>query len=229
VAVYADWANLGNVAVPFLVSTTVAALLTLGLWYLARRSGLPRAREPCATCVNERELLRTGHCSDRACAVNSLPLLPLSLFACSAMVAVLSVGWPGTMTTYILPSGLRPGSFSIVLLYLVLIASAGSSLAIAAYFLQDQRLTRHGFLLAAGGTGVFAVFLALLAGPVGLVASGLSTLALTAVLIAMGIEHRARLGRPLLGLRSVGVAALPLFLVTFLASIRIFQIVVYNL
>jgi hypothetical protein len=222
-----DWGNLGSVAFPFLLAITVSGILALALRRAAIRSGLPRAREPCARCRFEKGLLKRGTC-ERQCAVNDLPSLPLLLFIACTTFAILAAFYPSIVLTYVLPFTNPASGIPEVLLGVMLVASATASIAIAAYFAQD--LPGHRELLIRGAVAgtLVGVLLSVLgndmAGQVGAV---LAPLSLGVLVIGLALEWRARLGRPALGLRAIGAAAIPLFLIAIMASVRIGEVLYY--
>jgi hypothetical protein len=220
-----DWNNLGQVALPFFVSITVAAFLALFLRKAAEQSRLPRAREPCARCRFERGLLARGDCEE-SCAVNTLPTLPILLFVAAASLATLAFAFPEVVKTYLIPFGLYDATYPDILLTLILVTNAGAAVALAAYFVQDLPYHRDLFNFGAAGAALVGLFLGSAGeGAVGTGAELLVPLALSALLLGLASEARARQGRPTFGLRALGLTTVPLFLVTLLALGRIVEIV----
>lgn len=219
-----DWANLGEVALPCLVSITGAAFLATFLRHAAEQSRLPRRRERCVRCRFESELMESGECQE-ACAVNALPTLPLVLFVAVSTLGALTYFFPDTVRTYILPFDSPDPAYAAILLDVVLVATLSAALVLAAYFVQD--LPYHRDLFTLGGVAAALVGLTLGTMGGGLWPSEgavLVPVGLTAVLLGLAAESRARRGRPAFGLRSLGAATSPLFLVTFLAFGRIAEV-----
>ena len=218
------WSNLGTVLLPFLAAITVASLLALPLQRAAERSGLPRARERCVHCRGEPVLLRTGHCPE-ACAVNRVPTLPLLLFVATTTVALFAFGDPGAFRLFVLPLGMTGPGVADLLAAGLVGANAGAAVLLAGYFLQDLPDHRLHF-----GEGAILLALGLLAASAtagGFLERWIALalpISLLAVLLALGIDWRARHGRPAFGLRALGVATAPLFLVSVFAAVRIVQI-----
>ena len=220
-----EWNNLRLVLLPFLGALTVAALLAIPLRRAAERSGMPRLREPCIGCRAEAGLLRRGYCSE-SCAVNGGPGLPLLVFVATATTALFALLDPADFTGFVLPFGLNGPGILDLTVGLLIGVNAAAALLLAAYFLQDRPEHRALFL-----RGAIVVSLGALA-VTGLTTGTLSPwlalatpLALTAVILSAGVEWRARHGRPAFGLRTVGVATGPLFLVMLFALVRIVQVV----
>jgi hypothetical protein len=219
-----DWANLGDVALPCLVSITGAAFLATFLRRAAEQSRLPRSRERCIRCRFESQLEEFGDCQE-ACAVNVLPTLPLVLFVAVSALAALTFFFPATVRTYILPFDYPDPAYAAILLDVVLVATLSAALVLAAYFVQDLPYHRDLFTLGAAAAALAGLF-------VGTTGSGVAPtdaailvpIALTAVLLGLAAEARARRGRPAFGLRSLGAATAPLFLVTVLAFGRIAEV-----
>jgi hypothetical protein len=219
------WGNLAVVLLPFLASLSIASICALPLRRAAEASGLPRAREPCVDCRGERTLLKLGWCPER-CAVNSGPTIPLLLFVATATTALFALIDPTDFVGFVLPLGIT-GSGIIGLVEAVIVgANAGSALLIAGYFYQDRPGARRSFvygaIVVALGTMALSGFLP---EPSAHWIALATPLSLAAVLLSTAVEWRARYGRPAFGLRAVGFATAPLYLVITLALIRAVQVV----
>jgi hypothetical protein len=223
------WANLGEVLLPALVAVTVAAFLAMSLRRVADHSGLPRIREACVGCVAERSLLEQGFCRER-CAINSAAPTGLLLFVGTATTAIFAYLDPSAFLRLVLPA--TPGQPALVgeLLDLVVGTNAGAALLVAAFFWQDIPAYRHGLLegSAALALGLMTVGQAM-PGAAARWVSLMLPLSLAAIVLGVGIEWRARHGRPTFGLRTLGLAAAPLFLLTALAGMRIAQVLTTGL
>lgn len=218
------WSHLGGVALPFLIALTAACLLAWGLQRVAETTGLPRLRERCIGCRAESNLLATGRCPE-PCAVNDGPTLPLLVFVGSATTAVFAAADPADFRLYVLPYGLTGPGIPDLLLALLVGANALAGVLLAAFFVQDRRdhqelFARGSAILALGAL----VGLGLSDGPAGPWVDLAVPVALTALLLGVAIEWRARHGRPAFGLRTIGFAAAPLFLVALLATIHLVQV-----
>jgi hypothetical protein len=66
---------------------------------------------------------------------------------------------------------------------------------------------------------------AAIGGTTGAIAAEITPLGLGAVLIGIAVEHRARMGRPAIGVRGLGAATLPMFWLGGLALVRIVELV----
>ncbi|MCI4331109.1 MAG: hypothetical protein L3K19_04600 [Thermoplasmata archaeon] len=220
-----DWGNLSQVALPCFVSLTVGAFLALFMRRAADHSRLPRTRERCVRCRFEEGLIERGTC-EQSCAVNAMPTLPLVLFVAVTSVAALAFLYPDVVVTYLLPFGSPLPAYPDILLTLVLVTNLAAAVALAAYFVQDLPYHRDLFNFGAAAAALVGLF-------VGTTASGvvridgqiLVPVALGALLFGLAAEARARQGRPAFGLRALGVATAPLFLLTVLALGRIVEIV----
>jgi hypothetical protein len=219
------WANLGQILLPALVALTVAAFLAMPLRRAAERSGLPRVREPCVGCVAESYLLEHGYCRER-CAVNSASSVGVLLFVGTTSTAIFAYLDPADFVRLVLPTS--PGATAVpgLLLDLVVGSNAGAALLVGAYFSQDLPGFRRGLLegSATVSLGLMTIGEAL-PGPGLHWVSLLLPLSLAAIVLGVGVEWRARHGRPAFGFRTLGLAAAPLFLLAALATIRIIQIV----
>lgn len=220
-----DWGNLGRVALPFFLSITIGAVLALFLRRAADQSLLPRARERCVRCRYEDGQIARGRC-DEACAVNAMPTLPLVLFVAVSSLAALTFLYPGVVRTYVLPFEFSTPGMPDILLDLVLVTNVAAAVALAAFFVQDLPYHRDLFNLGAVVTALAGLVAATTvpgawAGDV----AAAVPVALAALLLGTAAELRARRGRPAYGLRALGAATAPLFLVTILALGRIVEIV----
>jgi hypothetical protein len=220
-----DWGNLGQVALPCFVSITIAAFLALFLRQASDQSRMPRSRERCVDCRFESELIADRRC-EQACSVNTMPTLPLVLFVAVASLAALTFLFPDVVRTYLLPFEFSTPAYPDVLLGLILVTNVGAAIALAAFFVQDLPYHRDLFNFGASAAALLGLL-------VGTSASGnlradgqlLVPVALVALLLGLGAEARARRGRPAFGLRSLGAATAPLFLVTILALGRIVEVI----
>ncbi len=220
------WSHVIPLVAPFFASLTAAAVLALPLHRAAEDTGLPRLRERCVGCVGEPELRRTGTCPER-CSVNSGPTVPLVLFVATATTAIFAFGDPAAFDGYVLPGGTYPPGVGAAVAAGLVGANAVAAVLLAAFFVQDRQRFNELFARGAALTALFGfVAIAWPLGPLGRWVDLALPLALIALLFAAGIEWRARHGRPTFGLRTLGIAALPLFAVCALAAIRIVQILV---
>jgi hypothetical protein len=211
-----DWGNLWLVALPVLTSASIAGIFSIFLWRSALK-GLPYRREDCEECVYGEELLEKGYCTE-PCAVNMIPTLPLVLFIFTATLSILAVFYPSVVYTYLIPF---VSSNTTLALYGMLTASClMSSILLAGYLLQERALDREAFTRVAIVGTLGAIALA----PFFQVAAILVPTGLFLVLVALGIEVRARRGKNLLGMTSIGFATLPLFVITLIGLMRILQI-----
>jgi hypothetical protein len=219
------WSNLGGVALPFLAALTLSAVFAIPLRRAAEGSGLPRARERCLGCAAERALLRRGYCTER-CVVNGGPAVPLVLFVATSTFVLFALFAPAAFARAVLPFALGGPGVAQVLAGLLVGTNAAAAVLLAAFFFQDRAATRRLFV---EGAVVVALLGLLLAGLAPLLrvpgATLLTPLALLAVLLFAAIERRARVGRPAFGWRSVGLAAVPLFLVALCATVRLLEFV----
>ncbi len=219
------WQNLWYVALPFFISISAATIFTVMLWRVAWKSGLPHRREPCATCVFEKDLVRSGTCR-KVCAVNVIPTLPLMLFLFTCSFALFFLLFPEIVLAYLFPGGMDP-IWSNAVITAVAASNGGSAILLVGFFVQDKAWYREMFFrIAAAGTTTGIVVGLLFPGPVagldiGSFAFNATPFGLVAVILTSGLEHRARWGRPVLGLRALGVTTLPLFLVALVAVARI--------
>lgn len=222
-----DWYNLHTVALPFLLSVTAAGGLALILRRAAERSGLPRARETCTKCRHEGQLLQEGFCV-QSCAVNALPTLPLALFVASTTFAILAGLFPDTVLTYVVPFSTVNADLPEALRFLLLVTCAAASLSIVGYFAQDLAVHRAVFEEAAIVVAVTGLFLGVTAGgTLGEDAAFLAPIALTALVLSVAMRRRAKVARPVFGLRAIAFATAPLFLLALLATLRILEILAY--
>lgn len=218
------WSNLALVTLPFVLAIGVSVGLAFLLRRAARESGLPRARETCVDCAHEAGLVEAGACEQR-CAVNELPALPLALFVGCSTFAILAIVFPAVVLTYVLPFWAPTSTTTEVLLILLIASSVGGAVALALYCLQDLPEQRELLLRGSMVVAIAALAAALLTSGGALsVAEGLGAAALAVILVAAAVDRRARLGRPTLGLRTMGVAVVPLLLVSTLAVVRIVEI-----
>lgn len=221
---YLDWGNLVTVSFPFIVSVTAAGILAIALRHLSDTEGLPTARERCVGCRFESKLIRSGECR-LDCAVNALPSLPLVLFVVTTSFALLALAFPSMLLTYVLPTGRYAPATPAILVGIVFTANGAASLATAGYFVQSSRRYRRTFLQGL----IVAVLLGLVVGSATTggaraLATALTPFALGSLLVGLAIEHRARMGRPALGLKALGASTVPFFIVTVLSLVRIYEI-----
>jgi hypothetical protein len=220
-----DWARVGFVALPFLTSACIVGVFAVLLRRAVQESGLPRRREPCVNCLFESALLRDKSCRLR-CAVNAVPDFPFALFVVTGTLALFFLFFPGLALAYVLPTVSGLSTIEPAMLTALIVGNVAASLVIAAYFLQDLSWHRETFLRGAAVGSLAALVVGIGApGLAGSFAQVLAPVGLGALLLAVALEHRARLGRPVFGLRTVAVASLPLYLVTLLAFFRILQVV----
>ena len=222
-----DWYNLHTVALPFLISVTAAAGMALLLRRASERSGLPRAREPCTQCRNEPQLLQEGFCV-QPCAVNALPTLPLALFVTSTTFAILAGLFPDTVLTYVVPFSTVNPDLPETLRFLLLVTCAAASLSIVGYFAQDLPSHRAAFEEAAVVVAVAGLFVGVtFGGTIGQDVAFVVPVALAALMISVAMSRRAKVSRPVFGLRALAFATAPLFLLAILATLRILEILSY--
>lgn len=222
-----DWSNLWAIALPFFICISASTLFTVFLWRVAWKSGMPHRREPCATCIFEKGLLRLGTCRE-TCAVNVIPTLPLLLFMFTCSFALLFLLFPSVVLTYLFPAGLGT-VWSNACIVAVAASNGGASIVLVGYFVQDKAWHREMFFrIAAAGSTAGLVLGVVFSGSHNAWLGALSTFSfevtpfgLVAVLLTAGIEHRARWGRPVLGMRALAASTLPLFLVVLVACARI--------
>jgi hypothetical protein len=222
-----DWENLAYVALPFLTCLGISGLLAIGLYRVAAASGVPHRRERCLRCRFVDTLRSTGTCHE-PCAVNHLPQLPAVLFVATTTFALLFLFFPTVSYEYVLPFEFSPPDLAGVLLGFLAAANFGGSVVLAAYLLQDRARSREMFNRVAASGAVLGILLGI-AGPGW--ARGpalvLTPVALAALLLGVGLEYRARVGRPAVGLRAVGAATVPLFLLILVASARLIQLILF--
>lgn len=128
-------------------------------------------------------------------------------------------------SAYVLPYGLTPLQTSLVLTGLFVSVAVGASL-IAAYLLQVRIRLRDRFLrvtLVASVLGLIASAAAGAAPAVALLA--LFPMALVLTLLAVTLERGVRPWRMPFGVRTLGLAALPLYLVAVTGFVRLVQLV----
>jgi hypothetical protein len=220
-----DLANLLLVAGPFAVAVLAAALLALRLQRSAGLSPRPSVRERCVGCRYEGDLVDSDVCYQR-CSVNELPSLALVVFVVSATFVALALAYPNVLIEFVVPAAFVGASDQHLLLGTLLVAFSGGALAVAAYCVQDRARERRillqvSIVAALMGLGVGAA----IGGTVGAMAVEMTPLALAAVLIGIAVEHRARMGRPAIGIRGLGAATLPMFWLGGLALVRIYEMV----
>jgi hypothetical protein len=215
-----QWSNLGEVALPFLISACLSAVLTSLLWRVGEKGGLVHRRSACLGCAFEATLRRHGECSE-ACAVNWIPRLPLGIFFLSTTLLLLAIAFPWVVIQYVVPLG--AGSvWGTTLLGLVAGSLGFASVLVAGYFVQERGRNRRLFLrVGAAGTivGVAASFL--LPSGLALTAALLTPLALWTLFLGLGLERYAQQGRPALGLKALGLAILPILLLSLVAMVRL--------
>ncbi|HTT26729.1 MAG TPA: hypothetical protein VMH90_07210 [Thermoplasmata archaeon] len=224
-----EWANLGEILLPVLIAVTTAAFLALPLRRAAEQSGLPRIREPCRGCAAEPFLLERGYCRE-VCTVNSAAPVGLLLFVGTATTAIFAYLDPADFLRLVLPATPGMPAGATLLLDTVVASNAAASLLVGAFFGQDLPAYRRGLLegSAALALGLMTVGEAMPT-PAFRWVELLLPLSLSAVVLGVAVEWRARYGRPAFGLRTLAVAALPMFLVSVLASARIVQILIVGL
>ena len=210
------WDNLWIVALPLLISGCFSTTLAVFLWR-ASRHGVPHKREFCRTCLHEPALLRRGYCVE-PCTVNVIPALPIFLFTFTAGLSILFLFFPQVVDSYILPF-VSP-VLTWVLYGMLLATCLLSSLLLGTYLLQEKAHDRE----VLGRAAVVGTLAALLLSPFLPSAAILLPAGLFLVLLAVGVELRARHGQALLGLRTIGFATIPLFLMTLVGLLRILDI-----
>jgi hypothetical protein len=202
----------------------------LFLWKGSRKE-LKFMREQCVDCEEEAELLETGQCS-QSCAVNQVPTLPLVLFFFSVTFAVVALFYSAMVYTYILPVQLSSdvaNANHIALasnpilydaLYGLLVASCVVSAAVlAAYLMQDKPLYRE--VMSRGA--VVGVLASLFMAPFLSTAMILVPVGLFILLVSVGMELRARKGRPLVQLNTLAIGTIPLFVISIAALLKIIE------
>ncbi len=215
-ALVLDWGNLWVVALPFLTSACIAGIFTVLVSRVSRN--ITHHRLLCAQCVFEDELIANGKC-EQNCAVNNIPSLPMLLFFFSTEFALLALFYPSIIQTYILPAVLSQNEMAF-LGSLLLVSTTTAAVMLGVYLVQEKGKVRSlllrvtilgtlGAILVASFEPSAAIYV-----PVGLFA----------LVLILGVELRARYQLPLLGLRSVGAATLPLFVVTLIGIIHIYEI-----
>lgn len=211
-----DWGNLWVVALPFLISASLSATFTILLWKASRK--LIHHRLTCVNCIYEGALIRTHHCEE-ACAVNNIPSLPLLLFFFSAVFSMMALFFPDILNTYVLPlptsQVLLGFSYSVVA-----IVSTGATVLVGVYLIQQWAPSRLLFLRIALVGTLFAILVSSSYD----FAAEFVPIGLFAIALGMGVELRAQRGIPLLGMRALGLATLPLFVMALIGIVRIFQI-----
>jgi hypothetical protein len=224
VGLIVDWGNLALVALPFLTCLGVSGLVGIGLFRVAAESGVPHRRERCLRCRFVESLRRSGTCHE-VCAVNHFPQLPAVLFVATATFALLFVFFPKLTYEFVLPFQVSPPDLADILLGLLAAANLGGSIVLAAYLLQDRAASRELFNRVSAAGGIVGIALGV-AGPLPLrgAAVVLTPVALGCLLVGLGMEYRARLGRPAIGLKTVGAATLPLFLILLTATARLVEL-----
>lgn len=211
------WSNLWVVALPFLISASCAGIITIFLWKSSWR-GIQHHRAACVTCDSEGNLEAAGTCQE-AYALEYVPGLLLLLFF-MATFAILTLFFPQIILNFVLPFEAAPNAFTFY--YAVIIAGTVAGTALLAGYLVQELSTDRTIFLRATALGTLG---AVVVSPIEPVAAGLVPIGLLLLLLGVGIELRARTGRPLLGLRSLGLAVLPLFVLTLLGLLRIFELV----
>ncbi|MDE1819451.1 MAG: hypothetical protein KGJ23_00435 [Euryarchaeota archaeon] len=220
-----QWSNLWDIAVPFFICISLATIFTVFLWRVAWKSGLPHRREPCASCVFERELIKNGECH-KVCAVNVIPTLPLLLFLFDCSFGLFFLLFPALVMQFLFPAGFDQ-TWSEAVIAALGATSGGAAILLVGYFVQDKAWHRELFFrIAAAGTTTGLLLAVLVPTPidgwaVGSFALNATPFGMVAVMLTAGIEHRARWGRPVLGLRALGATTLPLFFVALVACARI--------
>ena len=210
------WANLWVVALPFLTNGCIAGVFTVFLSRVSRR--LTHHRLVCTHCEFEDALIARGACQE-SCAVNSVPSLPLLLFFFSFEFALLSLLYPAIASAYIFPESIS-AFWSGLLQGLMLTTTVAATVVLGVYLVQQETRARTWMLRGTlvGTMGVIFIS-SFYAGVAVLVPIGLF-----ALLLSLGVELRARQGRPLLGLRAIGVATLPRFLLVLIGMLRVYDI-----
>jgi hypothetical protein len=220
-----DLANLFLVAGPFAVAVLAAALLALLLHRSAGLSPRPSVRERCVGCRYEGDLVESDLCYQR-CSVNELPSLALVVFVVSATFVALALAFPNILVEFVVPAAFVGAADQQLLLGTLLVAFSGGALAVAAYCVQDRARERRMMLQVAIAVTLIGLGVgAAIGGSVGSMAIEITPLGLAAVLIGIAVEHRARMGRPAIGIRGLGAATLPMFWLGGLALLRIYEMV----
>lgn len=232
--------NLWLLALPALICACLSAIFTLLLWRAAWVSGLPHRREPCVTCVFEADLLRKGTCTEN-CAINSIPTLPLMLFFITSGLTMMCVFFPSLVSTYVIPFNLAPPLLPTLLLVTLGATNGGAAVLLATYFVQDRAWHRELFFRGAAAMtliGLIAASTLAGLGKAGWITSSwlqtaaveaewLTPLGLFAIIVVVAMEHRARLERPVMGLRGLGLTTAPIFLIVVIGLARMLEILSY--
>ncbi|HZY70687.1 MAG TPA: hypothetical protein VFF67_06905 [Thermoplasmata archaeon] len=224
-ALVADWGNLAIVALPVITSLGVSGLLAILLYRVGVATGVPHRRERCLRCVFASALHSSGTCDER-CAVNELPRIPALLLWVTGTFALLFLLFPSTAFAYVLPLELRSPALFPTLAGFLGAANLGGMIVLAAYLLQDRAWSRELFNRVGAGGSIVGLLLGFVSG--GMIRSvtlWFTPAALTVLLVGLGLEYRARSGRPTMGLRAIGTATAPLFLTLVVGAVRIVQIV----
>jgi hypothetical protein len=211
------WANLWAVALPVMTSISVAGIFSVFLWRITRK-GLPYRREECEDCVFEKDMRLKGYCTE-PCAVNQIPTLPLLLFAFITTLSVLAVFYPVVVNTYVLPY--VSSQLSLVVYGFLTATCLMSSVLLACYLLQERAVERE----VVSRIAIVGTLAAIVLTPFLQVAAVFVPTCLFLMLVGIGIELQARKGKNLLGLRTIGFATLPLFVITLIGLLRVLQII----
>jgi hypothetical protein len=220
-----DVANLLLVAGPFAVAILAAGLLALLLQRSVENSPRSSVRERCVGCRFEGDLVEDDACYQR-CGVNELPSLALVVFVVSATFVALAIGFPEVLVDFVVPTSFVGAATQQLLLGTLLVAFTGGALAVAAYCVQDRGPERRMMLRVAIAMSLIGLGVgAAVGGTAGTIAIEVTPIGLAAVLIGVAVEHRARMGRPAIGVRGLGAATLPMFWLGGLALLRIYELV----
>jgi hypothetical protein len=144
----------------------------------------------------------------------------------SATFVAMAIAFPTVLMDYVVPGSFVGAATQELLLGTLLVAFAGGALAVAAFCVQDRGRERRMLLRVAIGMTLVGLGLgAAIGGTMGAIAAEVTPLGLGAVLIGIAVEHRARMGRPAIGVRGLGAATLPMFWLGGLALVRIVELV----
>jgi hypothetical protein len=122
--------------------------------------------------------------------------------------------------SYVLPFEAGPNLFAFF--YTIIAAGTVASSVLLAGYLVQERAGDRTMLLRVTALGTLA---GIMASPFQPTVATLVPVGILALLVGLGIELKARRGNPLLGIRSLGVAMLPLFALSLIGFVRIFEII----